>query len=413
MEETNFSSIQEKIDGLELLLSVYDKSDSKYIEIEEKIDALQELQELYKGTEAVYEQNFVTDIEVYDYLTKPSEKYKAKELSSFYKVIENIVSDKIEKRKSATELKTRLDLIDIELIELKSKVNEFSTEIAYGLFWYNKSIGLKSLKYDISEYTELYNSEKSFQDFVVEFNHMPFSAKKITPIKKRGSFLTNKDEIKLVKSYASKDDLRPQMKLINVQDNYAVTTDAHRLVGLYDTSLSNEEKNYEVIDGKVFEYNDLIVYPKWKQIIPLPHQLPNRIKIDTIQLSNYLSKTLEYNVLNKYTYAIELRINNIAVRRYNAKFLKNTIDYFIKLGYKNVFYNYNDEPSKPTLFTTREESVDVLYDKQDFAILMPLMYSEYNEMYINLEPNDNFERGGVTNNEMDSVDMMLRERRGI
>lgn len=413
MEETNFSSIQEKIDGLELLLSVYDESDSKYIEIKEKIDALQELQELYKGKEAVYEQNFVTDIEVYDYLTKPSEKYKAKELSSFYKVIENIVSDKIEKRNSAKELKTRLDLIDIELIELKSKVNEFSTEIAYGLFWYNKSIGLKSLKYDISEYTELYNSEKSFQDFVVEFNRMPYSSKKITPIKKRGSFLTNKDEIKLVKSYASKDDLRPSTQLINVQDNYAVSTDANTLVGLYDKSLTNDEKNYDVIDGKAVEDKSINVYPKWKQIIPLPNQLPNRIKIDTIQLSNYLSKILEYNVVNETTYAVELRINNIAVKQYNAKFLKNTIDYFIKLGYKNVFYNYNDEPSQPTLFTTREESVDVLYNKQDFAILMPLVFADFNKMYINLESNDNFEKGGITNNEMDSVDMMLRERRGI
>ncbi|MEN8882704.1 MAG: hypothetical protein ABF244_00525 [Flavobacteriaceae bacterium] len=413
MEETNFSSIQEKIDGLELLLSVYDESDSKYIEIEEKIDALQELQELYKGKEQVYEPKVITDGEVYDYLTKPSEKYKAKELSYFYKVIENIVKNKVEKINSANELKTKLDLIDIELIELKSKVNEFSTEIAYGLLWYNKSIGLKSLKYDISEYNELMQSKLSMDNFVIEFNRMPFSAKKNTPIKKRGSFLTNKDEIKLVKSIAGKDDLRPAMKLINVQDNYAVSTDAHTLVGLYDKSLTNDEKNYDVIDGKVFEYSDLIVYPKWKNIIPLPNQLPNRIKIDTIQLSNYLSKILDYNVLYETTYAIHLRINNEFVREYNAKFLKNTIDYFIKLGYKNVFYNYNDKPSEPTLFTTSEESVDVLNIKQDFAILMPLMYIEYNKMYINLEPNDNFERGGTTKNEMDSVDMMLRERRGI
>ena len=43
MEETNFSSIQEKIDGLESLLSLYDESDYKYIDIEEKIIALQEM----------------------------------------------------------------------------------------------------------------------------------------------------------------------------------------------------------------------------------------------------------------------------------------------------------------------------------------------------------------------------------
>ena len=110
----HISSIQEEIDGLELLLSVYDESDSKYIDIEETINGLAELQEIYKVEPITYAPKIVTDGETYSYLTPPSEKYKAKELASFYKVIEDSVEAKRNKRFNTKELKTRLDLIDFD-----------------------------------------------------------------------------------------------------------------------------------------------------------------------------------------------------------------------------------------------------------------------------------------------------------
>ncbi len=408
MEETNFSSIQEEIDGLELLLSVYDESDSKYIDIEETINGLTELQEIYKVEPITYAPKIVTDGETYSYLTPPSEKYKAKELASFYNVIEDSVEAKRNKRFNTKELKKRLDLIDFELNELKSNSNELSKEVSYGLLWYNASIGLKSLKYDISLYLE-YNSNISLDDFLIEFNRMPFEQKKVITIKRRGNFLTNKDEIKLVKSFASKDELRYSMSLINIQDNYAVSTDAFILVGLYDKSLSENEKNYNLADGKLIEDTES-KFPNWKLVIPQPRQLTNQIKVDVDSLNYYLSKIIDYGSLAIYD-GIDIRFENNTIFNVNLSLFKKTIDYFIKLGYKSIYLNFSDDTNKAIIMTTKEDS-DVIYFKQDFALLMPMAYIQ-SKMYINLDSKEKFEKGGIMENNISSFDKMLQKRRGI
>ncbi len=411
MEETNYISIQEEIDGLELLLSVYDKSDSKYIDIEETINGLTELQELYKTEELVYKPKIVTDGDSYKYLTKPSERYNVEELKFLYKLLETMVEDKQFKRLSAKELKTKLGLIYFEITELKQSINKYGNEISYALLWYNTSIGLKSLKYNIPIYTE-YDSNISLDDFLIEFNRMPFEQKKVITIKRRGNFLTNKDEIKLVKSFAGKDDLRPAMKMINTQDDYAVSTDANTLVGLYDKNIGEKEVNYDLINGTLRKNEQINVYPKWKNIIPLPHQLTNKISIDLVATHQYLKKCIEYEVINTISYTLPIKIDGDKIFEVNGRFMISVITYFIKLGFKEVYMNFSELKSKPILFTTNENT-DVLSIKQDFAILMPLMYQDDNSISLDYISNKQFEIGGKIKNKKSSVDLILQERRGI
>ena len=412
MEETNFDIIQEKIDGLELLLSVYDKGDSKYIEIEQIIVGLSELQELYQVKEAVYYPKVITDGVKYEFLTKPSERYNVEELRFLYKLLETMVEDKQFKRLSAKELKTKLDLILIELSNIRELVNDYSKEIIYAMLWYNISIGLKSLKINFADYYKLINVELSMKDLIIEFNRMPFKNKKNAPIKNRGNFLKNKEEIKLVNSFTSNDDLRPQMTMINIQDDYAVSTDAHILVGLYDKKIGDKEVNYSASNGVLKTDKTINNYPKWKSIVPLPHQFPYKISIDLNATSQYLNKLIEYDVLNPTTYSLPIEIDNNKIFEVNAKFINKVINYFIKLGYKKVYMNYNAIEGKPILFTTIE-TANVLSIKQDFAILMPIMSGYNNGISLNYVTNEKFKIGGKIKNKQSSIDMMLQERRGI
>ena len=61
--------------------------------------------------------------------------------------------------------------------------------------------------------------------------------------------------------------------------------------------------------------------------------------------------------------------------------------------------------------TTKEDS-DVIYFKQDFALLMPMAYIQ-SKMYINLDSKEKFEKGGIMENNISSFDKMLQKRRGI
>jgi hypothetical protein len=185
---------------------------------------------------------------------------------------------------------------------------------------------------------------------------------------------TDKNLWNILKNIVGKDDLRPLMTGINLDDSGATATNAHLLIHLPGNT---DKKGIYDIYGREIEGN----YPQYKAVIPR-YKNEDLINVNVAELYN-LSKIYKKSIINNYgnikfkTKDQDIVLNNELLYKFTEALLK------IK---NNGWKAYITAPNKAILFiydnNTETQTDDVI------ALQMPIIANfENNYGYINIEFN--------------------------
>lgn len=318
-------------------------------------------------------------------LVPPSVKYKGKKNMPVdaFEVAEEMVAMKKAKAKISS-IRSKTMLLDIELRDNKD-VKEWHEPLAYTILWYNANMPL-NLAFEILGRQEYYG-EGVIKAFKEEFKKAPDVTGKVSKIK-RGSFMSNSAEQKLSKSFVSKDTLRPQMMHTYIDNGYAVSTNAHILLGIYDKSLKGKEEF--LTDPKTTSS-----YPNWRQVIPNTYSTTTK-KINAQRLYDFLLKAKKYNAYDPTVKGIVIKISDDNNFGFNIDYITQSLKAIMSLG-DDVYIHYQDMITNRAVIFTNIENWDLDKDNSSFALTMPIMvdrtYSEY--ISYDLDGDTVFAKGGT------------------
>jgi hypothetical protein len=335
-------------------------------------------------------------------LLTPSEKFKGKKNMPVmaFEIAEKMVEMKKAKAKKSEIMKIQNDLFQILQQE---KSSEFLHEpLAYTVLWLNFNMPM-SYGFTVLNEQDIYGLGL-IEAYKKEFKNFPDVSKKVIKIK-TGNFTSNLIEQKLSKDFAGNDDLRPNMKFTYIDDGYAVSTDAHKLLAIYDKSLLGKE---EFFGGKdeLWKLGKMAKYPKWRQVVPNKYSLKTK-KINAQLLYNFLLKAIKYKATSGYSYGIIIKINKETSIGFNARLLIEGLGASMKFG-DNVYLHYvENAKQKPVLFSNIEDW-DIGKPNSTFVLLMPIMvYDNSNDAYLTYDLNtESYEKGGEINTSKKGVYLM-------
>ncbi len=323
-------------------------------------------------------------------LLTPSEKFKGKKNMPVeaFEIAENIVEMRKAKAKKSEIMKLQDSLS--EILRSEKNFKDWHEPLAYTVLWLNFNM---PMTYGFAILTEQSTYGLGLiEAYKKEFKNFPDVSKKVVKIK-TGNFTSNIIEQKLSKDFAGKDDLRPNMKFTYIDDGYAVSTDAHKLLGIYDKSLLGKEEFFGDKD-ELWKLGKMAKYPKWRQVVPNKYVLKTK-KINAQLLYNFLLKSIKYKATSGYSYGIVIKINEETSIGFNARFLIESLGAIMKFG-DNVYLHYiEDAKQKPVVFSNIEDW-DIGKPDSTFVLLMPIMvYDRSNEAYLIYDLNtESYEKGG-------------------
>ena len=329
-------------------------------------------------------------------LIPPSEKYKGKKNMPVkaFEVAEEMVAMKKAKAKISS-IRSKTNLLDIELRDNKD-VKEWHEPLAYTVLWYNANMPL-NLAFEILGRQEYYG-EGVIKAFKEEFKKAPDVTKRVSKVK-TGNFISNSAEQKLSKSFASKDPLRPQMRHTYIDNGYAVSTNAHILLGIYDKSLKGKEEF--LTDPKTTSS-----YPKWRGVVPNTYSTTTK-KINAQRLYDFLLKANKYNAYDPTTKGIVVKINDDNNFGFNIDYITQSLKAIMSLG-DDVYIHYQDLMTRKAIIFTNIENWDLDKENSSFALTMPIMvdrtYSDY--IFYDLDGDTVFAKGG----EINLIDKKTKEK---
>jgi len=332
-------------------------------------------------------------------LLTPSEKFKGKKNMPVkaFEDAENMVEMKKAKVKKSEIMKLQDSLFKILQSE---KYSEDSHEpLAYTVLWLNFNMPM-SYGFSILNEQDIYGLGL-IEAYKKEFKNFPDVSKKVIKIK-TGNFTSNLIEQKLSKDFAGNDDLRPNMKFTYIDDGYAVSTDAHKLLAIYDKSLLGKE---EFFGGKdeLWKLGEYAKYPKWRQVIPNKYVLKTK-KINAQLLYNFLLKAIKYKATSGYSYGIIIKINEETSIGFNARLLIESLGTLMKFG-DNVYLHYIENAKQKAVVFSNIEDWDIGKPDSTFVLIMPIMVdNNSNEAYLIYDLNtESYEKGGEVKQTIDAL----------
>ncbi len=197
--------------------------------------------------------------------------------------------------------------------------------------------------------------------------------KKVNPIK---NIAYTKDNIKLyslLKPFASKDELRPQMQSIYFDENGITCTDSHKLIHIPNENNESDYGIYVISDLIDYKQGDKIdfKYPQYKNVVPEDN--PYNKVIDVEKAYRFFAILKECNVSNQSTnlFVWELPEFKIGVK---ISFIVDIFKFFLQINVKKVLFSYSS-PTRPTIFNTNLNMKNGInpVGNSTFALLMPMM----------------------------------------
>lgn len=308
---------------------------------------------------------------------KPSEKFQTKndDLSKFFEALENAKSAKENKAKKS-EINSILNRADIFAKVIEVDYPELVPKLAYGIMWYNSSVP-KSFKYSIDFALDDGADNPLVKSILKIFKEIDYQAPKLKKVTDKNP-IKSKQTQKLLGDFTGNDDLRPQMLATSLDKGYAVSTNAHIFLAVYDKSLKNKDELVCMTDKckKVYgtkyptKIKDDIIYPNWRPIIPNSYNLKS-IKINAEKLYQILSKVNRYELYNPTTQAIRFKIGD-TVYGFNNTFLLQCLKAMIILGKNDLFIQYGDSNNRAIIITDEKE-FNLNFRDSSFALCMPVM----------------------------------------
>ena len=316
-------------------------------------------------------------------LIPPSEKYKGKKNMPVkaFEVAEEMVSMKKAKAKISS-IRSKTMLLDLELRDNKD-VKMWYEPLAYTIIWYNANMPL-NLAFEILGQQEYYG-EGIINAFKEEFRKAPDVTKRVSKIK-TGNFMSNSAEQKISKSFAGLDDLRPTLSKIYIDNGYAVSTNAHIMLAIYDKSLLGKE---EYFDTK-YEYK----YPNWRGVVPNTYSTTTK-KINAQRLYDFLLKAKKYNAYDPTVKGIVIKINDDNNFGFNINYITQSLKAIMSLG-EDVYVHYQDMITNRAVIFTNIENWNLDKENSSFALTMPIMVDRTYRDYISydLDGDTVFAKGG-------------------
>lgn len=313
---------------------------------------------------------------------KPSEKFKTNNEDL------KLLFENLEKAKKAKDDKAFKSVINQYLIFVDDTVTvvlrdypELSPEVAYALFWYNSNVS-KLYRYNIG--FDVDGNELLINDYIKLFKQVDFKAPVIKRINDM-NVLQSKDLQKLLGSFASRDYLRPSMTGTSLDKGYAVSTNAHFMLVVYDSKLKNKNEVLCFSDfcKKLYGAKVDEKYPNWRFIIPDASSFKTK-KIDALGLYDILSKIDKYQIYNPITKIVKIKIEDEMIGL-NVGLFYQCLEAMMKLNGKDLYIHYR-QPNQAILLTSNKNFDFSQNSKDNLALCMPVMITNdtYTPMTLDL-----------------------------
>ena len=237
-----------------------------------------------------------------------------------------------------------------------------------------------------------YSSNDNIINYLVETKKNPFDFYNISPYKlpKTKNFKVSPNDkvfMGIHDDFIGNDFLRPIMTGTYFSEKGVVSTNAHILLftknrggeesfeGVYcHTKKCIEESKDGKIEGK---------FPNYEAVIPSTQDYTKNVNAE--YLLTYLKNANKYRLFNSVTHASILYFETsegtykIGV---NTELLSSCIEAMIELGHKEISLNFT-APNRAITITPRGKTNEDARDlKTDFALCMPVMISEFRDIYI-------------------------------
>jgi hypothetical protein len=226
--------------------------------------------------------------------------------------------------------------------------------------------------------TETMQTEKKQNDWI---NKVPSSEKYSKKVKSTAYKLepTDKNLLKIVEPFASKDELRPEMSAILFDENGITCTNAHILIHLEAKNLQYQglfigDKNKKLFGDVKADQLNVSAYPKWKNIIRGNVEDENLYNVDVLAIKTYCEiverlKFSESRKMIKFSYGDD----NEKLISFNYNYMLTLCESLLLLGYekcKLVVGKYNQFP----LFIMNENfNLSMNPVNESFALIMPVI----------------------------------------
>lgn len=310
---------------------------------------------------------------------KPSEKFKTnnEDLKLLFENLEKAKKAKDDKA-SKSVINQYLNFVDEIVTVVLREYPELSPEVAYALFWYNSNVS-KLYRYDIGFYVD--GNELLINDYVKLFKQVDFKAPVIKRIDDK-NVLQSKDLQKLLGSFASRDYLQPSRTGTSLDKGYAVSTNAHFMLVVYDSKLKNKNEVLCFSDFCKKNYGAKVnaKYPNWRSVIPDASSFKTK-KIDALGLYDILSKIDKYQIYNPITKIVKIKIEDEMIG-FNLGLFYQCLEAMLKLNGKDLYIHYR-KPNQAILLTSNK-SFNFLpistESKDNFTLCMPVFIT--NDLYI-------------------------------
>jgi ppGpp synthetase/RelA/SpoT-type nucleotidyltranferase len=294
-------------------------------------------------------------------LLPPSEIFKGQKnmpLNAF-KLAEECVS--LYKQKAEKKLVLNsIEGIHRLIIENKD-FEEWFNPLSYTILWLNYNLPM-ILTFEILGKEEYYG-EGIIQAFKENFKKAPDFKIKVNKIK-TGNFLSNKEEQNLLKTFAGKDVFRLNLQRTYIDDGYAVSTNAHILLAIYDKTLLGKEEYFDSPTG-------LPNYPKWRGVVPNIYNISTK-KINAQRLLDFLNKTIKYGATNPITKAVILKVNQNNFG-FNIPYLIQSLKAIMQLGKDDFYIHFIDDSTNRAIILTHIDNWNLDKQNSTFALVMPVM----------------------------------------
>lgn len=215
---------------------------------------------------------------------------------------------------------------------------------------------------------------------------------------------TDKNLAIIVKPFVSKDDLRPNMNVVDFDENGIVAVDGHSLIYINkkptETGLFCMHPDcFKIADKEIKEAK----FPQYKDVIPVTENLVSvncnslLLYVNTIIKSNYIisDSGIVYCCLSLDGDASykEIPAGNISgTEAYLPTFisfdsikLRNAIIALMQLGYEKIDIGYTTKyRNRGAIFAPQGNIELVSKFETDFVLVMPIMYSDFSEISTDL-----------------------------
>lgn len=311
-------------------------------------------------------------------LLPPSEVFNEKHYPEMTELAEKVVFMKQNKTKVSEYNQYAGELFTMFYQEISLAKGVNLEYMAYLFFWYNSHVlSAQKLNKVFDGVSSDLGYNKTFQKIFDQLPYKPYKVKQI----KTGKFLSNKAEQKILSQFAGKDELRPIMTMSYIDDGYAVSTNAHVLLAIYDKSLKGKEKKVcyqKICDG--FKFDKETIYPKWRNVLLKGEY--ETFEVDTKDLLDELKKIETYNFYLDTTNQLVIDFKNVKAS-YNVYLLTLCIRSMYELGHETI-YLHIQSPNRALMITTIADwSLDA--DNSTMALTMPvMMLDELNSLHENI-----------------------------